>query len=109
MSARAQSNASAHRSTKVNDNFRGAQALALLPKRPMADPLLAIGERAASPQSRPRLAACPPCPPTGRAGLAWPERDLASEPVDVPHRHRGMAVAYALLSERERIYSHRWT
>ena len=87
----------------ASDNFRQAQPLALVAKRPMAVSLLAIDERAASLRSRPRLDTCPPVSPAGRAGRARSENCLATGPVDVPRTHQGMAVAYALLSERERL------
>jgi hypothetical protein len=91
------------RRARANDNFRRAQPLALVVKRPMAVTPTAIDERAAISRPRPRPATCLPCPPAGQAGSALGKLVLTTGPVDVPQAHRGMAVAYALLSQRERL------
>jgi hypothetical protein len=90
------------RRARAEDNFRRAQPLALVIKRPMAVTPTAIDERAAISRPRPRPAPCLPCPPAGQAGSALGKLVLTTGPVDVPQAHRGMAVAYALLRERER-------
>ena len=66
-----------HQQAHAVDKFGRARPLTLVAKRPMAVSLSAIGERAASPRPRTRLATCPSCSPAGRAGRADPE---AGEP-----------------------------
>lgn len=89
------------RRAQAVDNLRRAEPLALVAKRPMAAPLSAIDERAASPRSRPRLATCPSCSPAGRAGRVNPHTGEISRELAVPRKHLGMELAYALLVARD--------
>lgn len=88
---------------QVSDNFRQAQPLALVVKRSMAAPPMPSTSEPRPPARGRTRPPARPASPAGRAGRADPEIDLAIGPVDVPRRHLGMAVAHALLSQRERL------
>ncbi len=90
-----------HQRAQAVDNVRRAEPLALVAKRPVAIRLSAIGERAASPRSRPRLATCPSRSPAGRTGRAEPETGKPARGMVIPRKHPGMEVACALLAGRE--------
>ncbi len=89
-----------HDRTQVADKFRPVQRRALVVTRPMAVSPSAIDERAASHRSRPRLATCSRA---ARAGRTYPRIRHLTQGMAIPRRHQGMELAYALLTERERI------
>ena len=90
-----------HQQAHGVDKFGRARPLTLVAKRPMAVSLSAIGERAASPRPRTRLATCPSCSPAGRAGRADPEAGEPARGMAIPRKHQGMDVAHAFFARRE--------
>ena len=68
----------------------------------MAEALTAIDERVAFPPTRPLAAICPLCIDAERAESALTPDSRRMRGLPVPRRHRGMEIACALMTERQR-------
>jgi len=68
----------------------------------MAEALTAIDERVAFPPTRPLAAICPLCTDAERAESPLPFDGRGVRGLAVPRRHRGMEIACALMTARQR-------